>query len=197
MGIGPRQHHIYRHLQRCLQEGKPFPTYKELGALLGISLQAVAKHVTRLEEEGWLSRTQGSQRSFTLRHAPAAPHAVTVLGKIAAGQPIEALEHPETLTVPGTLDLHDGYALEVSGDSMIEDGIHDGDIVFIRRQTTAFNGQTVVAIVREEATLKRYYHEGDRIRLQPANARLSPLYIYPDDEFAIRGIVVGLFRRYP
>lgn len=121
---------------------------------------------------------------------------VSLLGEVAAGRPLEPFEHPEPVEIPASL-LRGGenFALRVRGDSMIDDGIHDGDIVIVRRQSTAENGQTVVALVDGEATIKKYYRRGQRVELLPANPQVPPIVVEWGDVH-IRGVVVGLIRRF-
>jgi len=123
------------------------------------------------------------------------PGRISILGTIAAGSPIEAIETPEQLDLQDLLPTdRDVYALRVRGESMIEDGIRDGDLVLVERRNTARNGETVVAILEdEEATLKRFYREKSHIRLQPANASMEPILV---NEIEIRGVVIGVIRRY-
>jgi repressor LexA len=118
-----------------------------------------------------------------------------VMGRIAAGAPIEAIETPEHVSIKDILPTGDDcYILQAVGDSMIEDGIQSGDFVIVEKRTTARNGETVVAIVDDnEATLKRFYREDGRIRLQPANEKYEPIYV---DNCEIRGVVRGVLRRY-
>ncbi len=158
-------------------------------------------HVSELERKGVVQRSaRGVSRALrlveqekeVLREAIQVP----ILGTIAAGAPIAALEDPEILDfgdfVPPGKDV---YVLRVQGDSMIEDSIRDGDLVVVEQRSTAHNGETVVAVLpEEEVTLKRFYHDPDgRIRLQPANAQLQPIFV---DEVQIRGVVIGVLRRY-
>ncbi len=121
---------------------------------------------------------------------------VPLLGEVAAGQPFEPFEHPEPIEIPPSL-LRGGenFALRVRGESMIEDGVHDGDIVIVRRQTAVENGQTVVVLVDGEATIKKYYRNGPRIELRPANFQMKPI-IVKEEDVLIRGVVVGLIRRF-
>ena len=121
---------------------------------------------------------------------------VPLLGEVAAGRPLEPFEHPEPIEIPPSL-LRGGenFALRVRGDSMIDDGIHDGDIVIVRRQSTAENGQTVVALVDGEATIKKYFRRGQRVELLPANPQVPPIVVEWGDVL-IRGVVVGLIRRF-
>jgi repressor LexA len=121
---------------------------------------------------------------------------IPLLGEVAAGRPLEPFEHPEPIEIPASL-LRGGenFALRVRGDSMIDAGIRDGDIVIVRRQATADNGQTVVALVDGEATIKKYYRRGQHVELLPANPQVSPIVVEWGDVH-IRGVVVGLIRRF-
>jgi len=194
--LSERQKAIFDRLGEIIRSGEPIPTVATLGRMFGISQQAMSKNLKVLEEADLIRRDRHKHRSIELVKPP--PQAVTVdlLGRITAGQPLEAVETSRNIEVPASLvPPGDAYALEVRGDSMIEDGILDGDVVVIQQQTMAYNGQTVVAVINGEATLKRYYHEGHRIRLQPANARLKPIFVTSQDDFEIRGIVYALFRK--
>ncbi len=195
MGLNIRQKQIFDRLEALLKRGEPVPTVAALGREFGMTQQAMSKNLKVLERLGLIRRDPHRHRSVELVEPPPRAHRIRLLGRIAAGQPLEAIETEQTIDVPVNL-VPKGvvYALEVNGDSMIDDGIMDGDVVIVRRQTMAFDGQTVVAIVNGEATLKRYYHEGSRIRLQPANEALSPFYASSEDEFEIRGIVTALYR---
>ena len=117
-------------------------------------------------------------------------------GKVAAGNPIEALEGIETIEVPSSMiGTGNYYALTVSGESMIEDGILDGDLIVIKEKSNATNGETVVAVIDNEATVKKYYKKNNKIELHPANSSMSPIIVDRGD-FNIKGIVVGLYRSY-
>jgi repressor LexA len=137
--------------------------------------------------------TAAAARSSRRSHGPSVP----LLGKIAAGAPIEALEDSAELDIASTLRLdRTSYALRVRGDSMIEDGIHDGDFVLIEKRTNPRDGETVVAVLEgNEATLKRFYRDSGGYRLVPANAQLQPIVV-PKNKLEIRGVVVGQLRRY-
>ncbi len=174
------------------------PTLEEIAVSLGVNKVTVFGHVAELERKGVLVRSaRGVSRGLQIAPRLQALERSTtlpILGSIAAGAPIEAIEAPEELdlaqlTPPGS----DCYALRVRGDSMIDDGIHDGDLVLVERRADARNGQIVVAVLPDEtATLKRIYREQGRIRLQPANAALKPRIV---DEVEVRGIVLGVIRR--
>jgi repressor LexA len=161
------------------------PTQREIRENFGLSsFGTVQKHLKRLEEKGALSREWNRTRE------------VALLGFVAAGRPIEPFPDEERIEVPASLlGKGEHFVLRVRGDSMIEDGIRDGDYVVVAKRATAQNGQTVVALVRGEATLKRYYAEGSRIRLQPANAAMKPLTVDTRD-VTVQGVVTGLIRNY-
>ncbi len=197
MRLSARQKGIFEKLEKIIKAGDPVPTVAALGKMFGISQQAMSKNLKVLEEAKLIRRDPRRHRSIELIKPPPQAVIINLLGRIKAGLPLEAVETPQTIEVPATLiPKGESYALEVSGNSMIDDGIFDGDIVIIQRQSVAYEGQTVVAVVNGEATLKRYYHEGHRIRLQPANDELEAIVVTPDDEFEIRGVVFALYRRF-
>lgn len=194
-----RQRQILDFLRAYQAEHGMSPTLEEIAEQFGVNKVTIFGHVAELERKGLLRRPQrGISRGLQLveeRETQDSASRLPVLGKIAAGVPIEAIEDSETLDL---LDLvprgREVYALRVSGESMIEDAIADGDIVLVERRAHAHNGETVVAVLPDgEATLKRFYREEGRIRLQPANASMAPLFV-PDVE--IRGVVIGVVRRY-
>jgi repressor LexA len=178
------------------------PTHREIRDRFGYtSYGTVHKHLRLLREKGYLSGEQHQKRG--LRLAPAEQPGVVApelpfFGRIAAGRPIEAVAGDERLAVPPQLlhgPLDDHYVLRVVGDSMIEEGIHDGDLVVVRRRERADAGEMVVALIGDDATLKRIFPEGDTVRLQPANASMQPLRV-PADQVRVQGVVVGLMRRF-
>ncbi len=220
--LTPRQHAVYEFIAGFIDGHGYAPSYEEIRRHLRLrSLNAVAKLVAQLRRRGALAEAPfNAKRSLTpvarrtlgrarVSGAAGAAHArgtggaaarppanVPLLGLIAAGRPIEAIENPEPVEVPESL-LGPGerYALRVRGDSMIEDGVRDGDLVLVRRAARAENGQTVVAVVDGEATLKRFFRRGARIELRPANAALRASR-WPAGRVEIRGVLVGLLRRY-
>lgn len=175
------------------------PTLEEIAGSLGVNKVTVFGHVAELERKGILVRAaKGVSRGLQLTtptERTARPSELQILGTIAAGAPLETLEEPESLdladlTPPGA----DCYALRVRGDSMIDDGIREGDLVLVERRSEAHNGEIVVAVLPDEtATLKRFYREGAKVRLQPANATLQARIV---DSVEIRGVVLGVLRRY-
>lgn len=171
------------------------PTQREIRERFRLSsFGTVQKHLKRLEEKGALSREWNRSRGIS----PASDTGgrVSLLGFVAAGRPIEPFPDEESIEVPSSLlGKGEHFVLRVRGDSMIEDGIRDGDYVIVAKRAGAQNGQTVVALIRGEATLKRYYLEGSRVRLQPANAAMSALTVDARD-VTVQGVVTGLIRDY-
>ena len=197
-----RQRDILEYFQEYTADQGISPTLEEIARHFGLNKVTIFGHVAELERKGVLRRAgKGISRALQLvTEDESAPGGrVPVLGTIAAGAPIATLEAPEVLAfeelVPPEKDV---YILRVQGESMIEDSIRDGDLVVVERRNDPHNGETVVAVVQgdtgEEATLKRYYREGDgRVRLQPANASLEPIFT---DDVEVRGVVIGVIRRF-
>ncbi|MGE5176146.1 MAG: transcriptional repressor LexA [Hyphomicrobiales bacterium] len=196
--LTPRQRAAYDFITAFGERHGFAPSYEELRNHLGVaSLNAVAKLVVQLRRRGYLADAPPNAKRWL---APSATHdpgaTIPLLGVVAAGRPIEAIETPETIEVPPSLlGRGERYALRVRGDSMIEDGIQDGDVVVVRRARRAENGETVVAVVDGDATLKRFYQSGAKVELRPANEALRPLRVAAD-RVEIRGVLVGLLRRY-
>jgi len=179
------------------------PTQREICEEFGYSsFGTLQKHIRLLLEKGVLARDWNKRRSLVVASDAGLPTAVSgsvsvpLFGAIAAGSPIEVNAEAESVTVPDVLTRKgDNYVLRVKGTSMVDEGIHDGDFVVVNRRDTAANGDMVAALVSGEATLKRLYREADgRIRLQPANERMSPIYARAED-VKVQGVVVGLMRR--
>lgn len=195
-----RQRDILEFLREYVEEHSISPTLEEIAGHFNVNKVTVFGHIAEMERKGVIRRrARGVSRSLEIveQDEPAEANApsLAILGKIAAGSPIETIEEPEQLDFSDFVpEGRDVYALEVTGTSMIEDAIADGDIVLIERRTTARNGETVVAVLPDgEATLKRFYKEKGRIRLQPANSTMEPIYT---DEVEIRGVVIGVVRKY-
>lgn len=194
-----RQHEIVEFIRAHTAERGFAPSLVEIGRHLGLkSPSTVHKHVQRLIARGALTMSPHRARSCepALRAAPEAS-VVQLLGVVSAGVPIEASEHAEEVTVPNSLLRRPerSFALRVRGDSMVEDGIFDGDVVIVEAGVEARDGDTVVALVRgSEVTLKRLRRRAGMVELLPANARLRPLVLAPDD-VAVQGVVRGLLRR--
>lgn len=191
-----RQREVMEFIARYQLEHGVSPTLEEVGEHLGITRVTVFQHVRSLKKKKALRTQPLLARSLEILDPDMLPKSgLPLVGTIAAGAAIEAVEAPTEVhledLMPSGLHL---YALRVSGESMIEEGIRDGDYVIVERRETADDGDTVVAIIGDnEATLKRFYREGDHIRLQPANPSMQPILV---DEVEIRGIVRGILRRY-
>jgi repressor LexA len=175
------------------EHGRP-PTVREIGRAFGIrSPNGVAVHLAALERKGYIRRRAGIARGleFTRRRRSVLP----VAGMIAAGQPVEAVEQKdESLDVADLFRRGNWYVLRVKGESMVDECIQDGDYVVVEPRKSARNGEIVVALVNgEEATLKRFFREKDRIRLEPANARMRPIYVR---DVEVQGVVKGVVRKY-
>jgi repressor LexA len=181
------------------------PSYREIANGLKLnSVATVAQHIDTLVEKGFLEKGSNSARSLIpvdeVESSINEPGVgLPILGLIAAGSPIETIAgHKETLEVPAFMvGSKNSYVLQVKGQSMIEDGIHDGDYVVVQEKEVPSNGDTVVALVNDgEATLKRYYKEKDHIRLQPANSAMEPIIVKPSTPIKIQGVLIGLIRKY-
>jgi|CXWL01.1.fsa_nt_gi repressor LexA len=179
------------------------PTHREICEQFGFSSYGTAyKHLKLLADKGFLRRDWNQKRGLELLHSARAErtpaHQLPFYGRIAAGRPLEALAGGDEITVPAHLmtgDSDQHYVLQVVGESMIGEGIFDGDFVVVRRRQRADAGEMVVVLVGEEATLKRFYPEGERVRLQPSNPTMEPIYV-PAAGVAVQGVVVGLMRRF-
>jgi len=185
------------------------PSYEEIASGLGLaSLATVHKHIQALESKQYLHRSFNHSRSLEVgdrflteekaRHGSGTDSAIPLLGRIAAGSPVEAIPNPETLHFADFVGSTETFALQVRGDSMIEDHICSGDFVLVEKAPKVRNGDIVVALVDgAEATLKRYYAESDgQIRLQPANSSMAPIFVNPEN-LEIQGRVLAILRKYP
>jgi repressor LexA len=177
------------------------PSFEEIAARFGYaSLATVHEHLENLRAKGHIRKGYNESRSIEVVPAEARVSAVALplMGQVAAGSPIEAIPEREEVSVPeDMLGRGEHYVLRVTGDSMIEEQIRDGDYLVVRHRETAENGDMVVALVdRESATVKKFYREKDgRIRLQPANAAVQPM-VFGAERVQIQGIVMGVMRRY-
>ncbi|HEY1434096.1 MAG TPA: transcriptional repressor LexA [Thermoanaerobaculia bacterium] len=197
MNLTKRQKEILDFIRSYRAEHGISPTQREIRETFKLSsFGTVQKHLKRLEEKGALAREWNRSRGIAPKEEASVSRGVPLLGLVAAGRPIEPFPQEESIEVPASLlGKGDHFVLRVQGESMIEDGILDGDFVVVSRREKAESGQTVVALVRGEATLKRYYSEGHRVRLQPANAAMKPLTFEARD-VTIQGVVTGLIRDY-
>ena len=206
MAITKRQREVYDFISEFVQRNNYTPSYQEIGDGLGLSsLATVHKHITNLEKKGLLNRDYNRSRSIDLlppkgrlKQAMAVNTGMVLrlAGRIAAGQPIEAIEHPETISLADFVRSKEVFVLEVRGDSMQDEAILSGDYVLVEKTKIAHNGDIVVALVENsDATLKRFYREGNRVRLQPSNAKMKPI-IVPAADVQIQGRVIGVLRKY-
>ena len=171
------------------------PSQQEIAGALGFSsLRTVQNYLTRLEREGLVERDWNARRGIRVRLPEGYGYQLPLVGIVSAGKPIEAIETRDTVAVPPTMAHEGNFVLRVEGESMVEDGILDGDYVVVRKQEYAERGQTVVAIMGNEATVKRFHRKGDRIELHPANSAMEPIIVRNDETFRIEGVVVGVIR---
>jgi repressor LexA len=199
--LTPKQLRILTLIRDYQRKHGYSPTMQEIADVLRVTKVTVFEHVTGLERKGLLRRSKHRARSLELtEHGLAAfpdesRGTLPLVGRIAAGAPIEAIENKESVNLEDLFAAKSGaYVLRVRGDSMIDEQIRDGDLVVVEQRETARNGETVVALLDEgEATLKRFYKEHNRIRLQPANAKYAPIYV---DNVRIQGVVIGVIRTY-
>jgi repressor LexA len=195
-----RQREILDYLGEFIQQHGYAPSLEEIGRRFGLSsLATVHKHLTNLQEKGFIRRAWNRSRSVELVPTRGGGRAVELplLGFVAAGVPIEAVATSESIAVPEDLvGKRDTYVLKVRGDSMIDEQIRDGDFVVVEDRKTAENGEMVIALLGgSDVTLKKFYREDGRIRLQPANPAMQPLLVTPD-QLQIQGVVVGVMRKY-
>jgi repressor LexA len=194
-----KQDRIFGFVRKHVQDiGYP-PTVREIGMNFGISEKGAYDHLNAIEKKGYIRRMPKKPRAieileFVPQKLPQAAVEVPIVGRVAAGEPILASENVEgTLPVPREVVKEDTcFALRINGKSMIEAGIFEGDLVIVRSQNYADTGDIVVALLDEEATVKRFFRDGNKIRLQPENSVMSPIIV---DDAQILGKVVGLFRR--
>ncbi|GJQ59303.1 MAG: transcriptional repressor LexA [Candidatus Scalindua sp. AMX11] len=197
MLLTPRQKDIFIYIERYIKKNKAAPTYDEIRKRFGFSsFNAVFKHIKQLEEKGAITVQPNRARAITIVEEGTSTVNIKLLGTIAAGQPIEAVENDETISVPQELlGRGENFCLKVKGDSMVGDGIFDGDIVIINKRAVADNGEMVAALIDSEATLKRFYKREEGVELRPSNPLMEPI-IVKFGEVTILGVVVGLLRKY-
>ncbi len=207
--LAPRQNDVLHFITDYHTRHECTPTVRELCEGLGVgSTNTIDYHLKALERKGYIRRRGGRARAIEIVDRRGGPGrgagggggviGLPIVGEIAAGLPIQALEgHEERIEVSFALaGTERAYALRVRGQSMIDEHICDGDLVIVRPQETARNGDIVVALLADNGvTLKKFYHEGDRIRLQPANAAMPPIVVPAGDECAIQGIVMTVIRQ--
>ena len=202
MPLTKRQREILNYLTAYTEQHGFAPSFEEIADHFKYnSLATVHEHLTNLERKSYIKRTYNESRAIEILPSEVSPRAIELplLGSVAAGMPIEAVEQNETLCVPESLASRAGnhYVLRVRGNSMVDEQIRDGDFVVVNERRRADNGEMVIALINgTSATVKKYYRERDgRIRLQPANETMQPIYVHEND-ITIQGIVVGVLRRY-
>lgn len=195
-----RQREILDYLGEFIQQHGYAPSLEEIGRRFSLSsLATVHKHLTNLQEKGFIRRSWNRSRSVELVPSRVGGRALELplLGFVAAGSPIEAIASNEAIAVPEDLvGKRDTYVLKVRGDSMIDEQIRDGDFVIVEDRKTAENGEMVIALLEgSDVTLKKFFRDDGRVRLQPANPAMQPLLVAAD-QVQIQGVVVGVMRKY-
>jgi len=203
MGLTKKQHELLEFIRDFIIDHGYSPTFREIARHFGLSsIATVSQHIDTLIDKGFIKKSSNEARGLELVSVDDNDLNITeiinlpLMGLIAAGEPIEAVANPEPIAVPAKFVVHkeNSYVLQVRGDSMIEDGILDGDYVVVERNPSPNNGDTVVALLDNAyATLKKFYREAGRIRLQPANKRLKPIFT---KDPLIQGIVRAVIRNY-
>jgi repressor LexA len=192
-----RQREIYEYLRDHIRTRRYAPSIAEIGKQFHLSSPAtVHKHLLHLEEKGLIRKQQNLSRAIEV--VPESGNALSypLLGEIAAGKPIDALDQREVIDLLPDCGDKDVFVLRVKGDSMIDDHIQNGDYVIAERRNVAENGETVVALIdNDQATLKRFYRENGRIRLQPAHPDMKPIFVREGD-FSIQGVVISVLRKF-
>jgi repressor LexA len=203
MALTRRQKEVYDFISGFVDKHGYSPSFEEIAEGLGLSsLATVHKHITNLEEKQLLRRDYNRSRSIdllkpkgrmkqSLAVAAESSLSLPLLGRIAAGRPLEAVENPESISLADFTRSKEVYVLQVKGESM-----HDGDYVLVEKADSARDGEIVVALVdNSDATLKRIYREGPKVRLQPSNAAMQPI-IVPAQSVQVQGRVIGVLRKY-
>ncbi len=196
MYLTEKQYNVLEFIKQFRQARGYSPTLEEVADHFGVSKITIHEHVRALEQKGAITREKHRARSIEIPEidAETRPLVFPLRGTIQAGVPLEAVEDDQVLDLNGLFaSQRNCFALRVKGDSMIDDHICDGDVVIVEQRRTARNGETVVALLDGgEATLKKYYKEASRIRLQPANPKMKPIYA---KEVRIQGVVIGVLRK--
>jgi repressor LexA len=200
MDLTPKQRAVLQYLKDYRREHGMPPSYDEIRRQFGFaSLNSARKHLLQLHRKGFIrSPWKNQKRALEIVDDQGKPNAATIplLGIVVAGNPLESEEIEESVEIPESmLRRGEHFALRVTGDSMIDDGIHDGDLLVVQRRGDADVGQTVVAVIDGEATVKRFYRQGEKVELRPANERFAPIIADPE-AVQLRGVVVGLLRSF-
>jgi repressor LexA len=200
MAVTRRQREVLDFISNFVQRTGYSPSFDEMARGLGLkSLATVHKHITNLHHKGLLQREANRGRSIDVlptRGRSRSADRLPLMGRIAAGYPVEAAENAESISLGDIIGNREAFALQVRGDSMRDEHIVDGDYVLVERTPVARQGEIIVALVKgSETTLKRYYIEGSVVRLQPSNSEMEPIYV-PRSDVAIQGKVLGILRKY-
>jgi len=199
LNLSKKQKSIFDFLVEYVTANGIYPTVREIGDHFNLAASTVFEHLQNLIAKGYLKKSSDSERAFGLVENSVsfdASVSLPLTGLIAAGQPIEAIEQPETMAIPAFLvgKPQSSFVLQVKGDSMVDEGILDGDYVVVEKNPAPRNGQIVVALLENQfATLKKIYKERGRIRLQPANSKMRPIFV---KEASVQGVVKAVFRKY-
>ncbi|MCC6276317.1 MAG: transcriptional repressor LexA [Oligoflexia bacterium] len=200
--LTPKEMMILEFIKDFWKKKGHAPSYEEIKSRFGFaSFFSVQRYLKQLELKGYVRSPWGNKKRALeiVDTDERSDFSLPLVGRVAAGRPIEAIQTDNSIDVPQWM-VQGGpankFALEVRGQSMIEDGIHDGDIIVVQKQSVAHNGQTVVALVDDlEATVKRFYKKGDTVELRPANPEMKSIYV-PTERVSINGVVVGLIRKF-
>ncbi len=199
-GLTPKQKQVLEFIRGFADSQGYAPSQQEIARRFGFrSLGTVQNYLVRLEAQGLLRRSWNAKRSLEVvpsdREGDRGEGELPLLGYVAAGRPIEALENPEAIEVPAWLiGRGEHFVLRVQGSSMVGEGILDGDYVVVRRQADAADGTTVVALVDGDATVKRIFRHGERVELRPANPAMESLWVGEEQDFRIQGTLAGVIR---
>ncbi len=201
MKLTEKQKAVLAYLSQYQEAWGQSPSFDEIRAHFGFgSYNTVTTYLSHLERKGYIRRLGPKNRKRAvevIRPVESRRYEVPLLGTVAAGRPIEAVETPDVIEVPPSMQGRgDHFVLRVAGDSMRDDGILDGDYVVVRRQPTAENGETVVALIDNQATVKKIYRRGDHVELRPAHQGMPSMFVREGD-LRIEGRVVGVVRHYP
>ncbi len=199
MYLTEKQKRIYQFIKEYIDTCNIAPSYEEIKNHFGFkSISTVFDHIKTLEKKGYITRGGMNQkRSLQLINFGKRSVTIPLVATVAAGRPLEVYEIQEYIDVPEEmLGKGENVALKIRGDSMIDSGIYDGDIVIVKRQNTAENGQIAIALVDGEATIKRIYFHKDSIELKASNPSVAPIFVTGKQDFQIFGILVGLYRTF-
>jgi site-specific DNA-methyltransferase (adenine-specific) len=197
--LTPKQKQIFEYIKKYIVVKEYAPSLEEIGKHFKLAKSTIHEHIATLQKKEYLKKIENQSRSIELNNLKDTSQLIKIplLGTIAAGQPIEAIEDKETIAIPKNkfIDNNNVFALRVAGNSMIDENINDGDIVLIKQQSSAENGEKIVALINgSEATLKKFYKENGQIRLQPANKFMESIIIKRGQELTIQGIVVDVIK---